>query len=312
MKTFQMPGTDITVPAIVAGMMRIGDMSDQDIRKLVSAAMSDGIYFFDHADIYGDSTHHCEARFGKALKLAPSQRESMIIQTKCGIVIDDRVTSFDFSHDHIIEAVDGSLKALQTEYIDILLLHRPDALMEPDEVARAFDELQAMGKVHHFGVSNHTPAQIELLKRSVRQPLVANQIQISLTHCPAIAQGVAANMSWTDQAVNRDGGMVDYCRLHGVTLQAWSPFQNPDWTGTFVGNPDQPELNAALEHLAADYHVTPTAIATAWLTRHPAQMQVVTGTTNMARLHEMAQGADLTLTRPDWYELFEAAGHIIP
>jgi len=312
MKTFKLPGTKLTVPAIVAGMMRITDMSDQDIRKLVSAAIADGIYFFDHADIYGGAPHVCEERFGKALKLAPSQRESLILQTKCGIVMGEGTTCFDFSRKHIIEAVEGSLKALRTDYIDILLLHRPDALMEPDEVAKAFDELHDSGKVHWFGVSNHTPAQIRLLKQSVRQPLVANQIQMSLTHCPAIAQGIAANMSWTDQATGRDGGMVDYCRLKGITLQAWSPFQNPDWTGTFIGNPDQPELNAALDRVAAEYKTTPTAIATAWLTRHPAQMQVVTGTTDPVHMHQIAQGSDIKLTRAQWYELFEAAGHIIP
>jgi len=312
MKTFLMPGTDLTVPAVVAGMMRIEELDDAAIRKLVDAAIADGVYFFDHADIYGDDTHGCETRFGQALKLTPSQRESLVLQTKCGIVIGDDVTSYDFSYRHILDSVDGSLKALRTDYIDILLLHRPDALMEPDEVARAFNALQESGKVRWFGVSNHTPGQIELLKRSVTQPLVANQVQISLTHCPAIAQGLAANMSWIDQAQSRDAGMVDYCRLHDITMQAWSPFQNPDWTGTFIGNPDQPDLNAMLDRLAAEYHVTPTGIATAWLTRHPANMQVVAGTTKPFRIHEIAQGADLTLTRPEWYGLFEASGHEIP
>jgi len=312
MKTFKLPGTKLTVPAVVAGMMRIGEMSDQDIRKLVSAAISDGIYFFDHADIYGGDMHVCEARFGGALKLTSSQRESMILQTKCGIVPGPRGTRFDFSYEHIMEAVDGSLAALRTDYIDILLLHRPDALVEPAEVARAFDELYDAGKVHWFGVSNFTPGQIRLLQQEVRQPLVANQVQLSLTHCPAIAQGIAANMSWEDQAIDRDTGLVDFCRRKGITLQAWSPFQNPDWTGTFVGNPDQPELNAVLDRLAGEYKVTPTSIATAWLTRHPAQMQVVTGTTNPVRLHQIAQGSDIVLTREQWYELFEAAGHLMP
>ena len=312
MKTFKLPGTKLTVPAIVAGMMRIAKMSDQDIRKLVSAAIADGIYFFDHADIYGGESHTCEGRFGNALKLTTSQRESLILQTKCGIVRGEKHSTFDFSYEHILEAVDGSLKALRTDYIDILLLHRPDALMEPDEVAKAFDTLHHAGKVNHFGVSNFTPGQIRLLKQSIRQPLVANQVQISLTHCPAIAQGLTANMSWLDESVDRDCGLLDYCRRLGITLQAWSPFQNPDWTGTFVGNPEQPELNAVLDRLAAEYQVTPTAIATAWITRHPAKMQVVTGTTDPVRLHQIALGSEVVLTRKEWYELFQAAGYTIP
>ena len=312
MKTFKLPGTKLTVPAAVAGMMRIKDMSDQDIRKLISAAISDGIYFFDHADIYGGDAHVCESRFGKALKLTASQRQSMILQTKCGIVPGEHGTSFDFSYQHIIDSVDGSLTALRTDYIDILLLHRPDALVEPEEVARAFDELYRAGKVHWFGVSNHTPGQIKLLRKVVAQPLVVNQVQMSLTHCPAIAQGLAANMSWTDQAINRDGDLLDYCRIHKITMQAWSPFQNPDWTGTFIGNPEQPELNETLGRIASEYNTTPTAIATAWLTRHPARIQVVTGATDPVHLHQVAKGTDIVLTREHWYQLFEAAGHIIP
>jgi len=292
--------------------MRINTLDDDAIRALFNTALDEGINFFDHAAIYGDAPHICEARFAQAMKLTPAHRDSIILQTKCGIVNGAQGTRFDFSYEEITTSVDASLKALNTDYIDILLLHRPDALVEPDEVARAFDDLEAAGKVRRFGVSNHTPAQIELLKRSVKQPLVANQIQISLTHCPSIAQGVAANMSWDDQSVGRDGGIVDYARLHDITLQAWSPYQNPGWTGTFIGNPGQPELNAVLDRLAAQYGATPTGIATAWLIRHPAQMQVVAGTMNPARLKEIVQGAGVSLMKPDWYELFVAAGHIIP
>jgi len=312
MKTFHLANTDLTVPAVVAGMMRIKDLSDAEVRGLFDAALDVGINFFDHADIYGGGSHQCEQRFAEALRLSPSQREQIVLQTKAGIIIGPDVTTFDFSHDHIIEAVDGSLRALRTDYIDILLLHRPDALVEPEEVAQAFDELQAAGKVRHFGVSNHTPDQIELLKRCVTQPLVANQVQISLTHSPAIAQGLAVNMSWTEQSTSRDNGLVDYCRLHDITLQAWSPYQNPDWSGTFLGNDDQPELNAALARIGAQYGVTAMGAATAWLTRHPANIQVVTGTTQPSRLREAAAGSDVVLTKPQWYELFQLAGHIIP
>ena len=219
---------------------------------------------------------------------------------------------YDFSYEHIIQQVEGSLTALRTDYIDILLLHRPDSLAEPDEVARAFDELAAAGKVRAFGVSNHTPGQIELLKRSVTQPLVVNQLQLSITHAPLIAQGLAANMGDLAQSTSRDNDILDYCRLHDITIQAWSPLQARHFTGVFLDNPDYAELNAVIDRLAARYAVPPLAIATAWITRHPATMQVVLGTTNPERVQAAAQGSDLPLTRPEWYELFRAAGHTVP
>ncbi len=310
MKTFVLPGTEITVPAVVTGVMRIQEKSDAEVRALYDASLAAGINFFDHADIYGSGVHGCETRFAEALRLTPSARAEITLQSKAGIVPDGPY--FDFSYDHIIEAVDGSLAALRTDYLDILLLHRPDALVEPDEVAKAFDELETAGKVRAFGVSNHTPAQIELLKRSVRQPLVANQLQLSITHAPIIAQGVAMNMSGLDQSISRDLGVLDYCRLHDITVQAWSPFQAGFFTGVFLGNPDYAELNAVIDRLAARYGVEPEAIATAWITRHPAQMQVVLGTTTPERVTAAAKGADVELTRPEWYELYRAAGHLVP
>ncbi len=311
MKTFTMPGTDLVVPAVVTGVMRIQEKTDADVRELFDASLAAGINFFDHADIYGDGeAHGCEAKFAEALQLTPSQRDQIVLQSKAGIVKDGPY--FDFSYAHIVEAVNGSLTALRTDYLDILLLHRPDALVEPDEVARAFDDLAAAGKVRHFGVSNHTPAQIELLKRSVTRPLVANQVQLSITHAPIIAQGVAMNMASLDQSVSRDLGILDYCRLHDITLQAWSPFQAGFFTGAFLGNPEYPELNEVISRLASRYDVRAEGIATAWLTRHPARLQVVLGTTNPARLSAAAKGADVVLTRPEWYELYRAAGHLVP
>ena len=311
MKTFNLPGTDLTVPAVVTGVMRIQEKTDAEVRELFDASLAAGINFFDHADIYGEgAAHGCEARFAEALQLTASQRADIVLQTKVGIVKDGPY--FDFSYDHIIEAVDGSLAALDTDYIDILLLHRPDALVEPAEVARAFDELSAAGKVLNFGVSNHTPSQIELLKRYVRQPLVANQVQLSITHAPIITQGMAMNMAGVEQSISRDVGILDYCRLHDITIQAWSPFQAGFFTGVFLGNPDYPELNAVIDRLATAYEVPAEAIATAWLTRHPAQLQVVLGTTSPERITAAAKGADVVLTRPEWYELYRAAGHLIP
>jgi predicted oxidoreductase len=309
-KTFTLPGTDLTVPNVVLGLMRIQDKTDEEVRDLVRTARDAGISFFDHADVYGSSVHGCEKRFAEAMQLTSSEREQMVLQTKTGIVGDGPY--FDFSYEHIVESVDGSLAALGTDYIDILLLHRPDALVEPDEVARAFDELSASGKVRSFGVSNHTPGQIELLRKSVSQPIVANQLQLSVTHAPLVAQGVAANMQAQDQSISRDSGTLDYCRLHDITVQAWSPFQAGFFTGVFLGSPEYPELNAVIDRLAAKYDVPPIAIATAWITRHPAQMQVVLGTTSPERVAGAALGSDLPLTRAEWYEMFRTAGYIVP
>ncbi|MDY7542009.1 MULTISPECIES: aldo/keto reductase [unclassified Cryobacterium] len=311
MKTFTLPGTDIVAPNVILGLMRIQEKSDDEVRDLVRTARDAGIDFLDHADIYGSELHGCERRFGEALQLTPAQRDEITIQTKTGIVGDGPY--FDFSYEHIIESVEGSLAALRTDHIDILLLHRPDALVEPEEVARAFDELEAAGKVRAFGVSNHTPRQIDLLRKYVRQPIVVNQLQLSLTHAPIIAQGVSANMSAQEQAVTRDGGgIVDYCRLNDITIQAWSPFQAGFFTGVFLGSPEYPELNAVIDRLSAQYGVPAIAIATAWILRHPARMQVVLGTTTPERVTGAAQGSDVTLTRAEWYELFRAAGHIVP
>jgi len=311
MKTFTLPGTDIVAPNVVAGMMRIDGKSDDEVKTLVAAARDAGIDFFDHADVYGTDLHGCEKRFSDALQLTPSQRDEITIQTKAGIVREGPY--FDYSYDHLVTSVEGSLAALNTDRIDILLLHRPDALVEPEEVARAFDDLHASGKVRHFGVSNHTPRQIDLLKKHVTRPLVANQLQLSITHQPIIAQGVAGNMLDEPQSITRDGGgIVDYCRLHDITIQAWSPFQAGFFNGVFLDNPDYPDLNAAIDALATKYDVPAIAIATAWITRHPANMQVVLGTTNPDRVTGAALGSDIPLTRAEWYELFRTSGHLVP
>lgn len=310
MRTFTLPGTDLTVSDVVLGLMRIQEKTDDEVRTLVSAARDAGINFLDHADIYGSSVHGCERRFAEALRLTPSEREQWVIQSKAGIVTDGPY--FDYSYEHIMETVHGSLEALGTDYLDILLLHRPDALVEPEEVARAFDELSAAGKVRAFGVSNHTPRQIDLLRKYVTQPLVANQLQLSITHSPMIAQGVAANMQGLQQSVTRDDGVLDYCRLNDITVQAWSPFQANFFDGPFLGSDRYPELNAVIDRLAAQYGVPVEAIAVAWITRHPARMQVVLGTTSPDRVAAAAQGSDITLTRAEWYELFRAAGYTVP
>lgn len=312
MKRFTLHGTDIEVPNVVLGAMRIADKTDDEIRTLMRTAREAGIDFVDHADMYGGKLHECERRFTEALKLSASERDELTIQTKAGVVWYGDAY-LDLSYDHIVEAVEGSLKALATDRIDILLLHRPDPLTEPEEVARALDHLESSGKVRAFGVSNHTPRQIDLLRRYVRQPLVANQLQLSITHAPIIAQGVATNMLGEPGSIVRDGGgIVDYCRLHDITIQAWSPFQARFLDGVFLGNPDYPELNAVIDRLSAKYDVPPLAIATAWITRHPARMQVVLGTTTPQRVADAALGSEVPLTRSEWTELFRTAGNSTP
>ena len=309
MKTLTLQHATVEVPNIILGLMRIEPLSDTEIRALVGAAIDTGITFFDHADVYGKSTHGCERRFGDAVTLSTAERAAVTIQSKVGI----RLGFWDYSSSHILRSVDESLAALQTDYLDLLLLHRPDALVEPGEVAEAFDVLHSAGKVRQFGVSNHTPGQIELLAASLNQPLVVNQVQLSITHAPLIAAGVSANMAGLDQSIDRDNGILDYCRLKGITLQAWSPFQKGFFDGVFLGDrQNYAELNDVIDELARIYDVPPAAIAVAWITRHPANMQVVLGTTNIDRMRDSAAGSDVPLTRPEWYRLFTAAGHVLP
>jgi predicted oxidoreductase len=312
MRTFTLPGTDLVVSDVILGLMRIWDKTDDEIRALVRAGWEAGVNFVDHADIYGGGVEHrCEERFAQALKLTPAERSQLIIQTKCGINLAENY--FDFSAQRILTQVEGSLKALQTDHIDILLLHRPDALVEPEEVAQALDQLHQQGKVRYFGVSNHTPNQIELLKTAVTQPLIVNQLQFSIPHANLVTAPLAANMALLDQSIDRDNGLLDYCRLHQITPQAWSPFQHGFFKGSFIGDRENfAALNDVLDRLAVKYAASPIAIATAWILRHPAGWQVVLGTTRPERVQSACQGSEIRLTRPEWYELLKAAGHRVP
>jgi len=294
------------MPAIVVGCMRLSGKSREEMERFLYTAVDAGAYFFDHADIYGGG--QSEAIFGEAMKSSASvKREDVFLQSKCGI----RNGFFDSSKEHIISAVDGSLKRLQTEYLDALLIHRSDALVEPEEVAEAFEELHTKGKVRYFGVSNHKPMQIELLKRYVKQPLVANQLQFSIPVSNMVASGFEVNMT-SDGAFDRDGSVLDYSRLHDMTIQAWSPYQMPNWQGCFIDSDKYPELNKELQVLAEKYGVSKTAIATAWILRHPAGMQVVTGTASESRLTEIIDACKIQLSREEWYRLYLAAGHFLP
>lgn len=307
MKIQPIGSSDLTASNLILGLMRIKELSDAEIRTLVGTARDVGITMFDHADIYGRN-HACEERFGEALNWSAAEREQVVLQTKCGI----RWGWFDFSTEHILRSVDASLKALRTDYLDVLLLHRPDALVEPEEVAAAFDRLATSGKVRHFGVSNHTRGQLELLRTTVDQPLEVNQLQLSVTHADMIAEGVALNMRH-DQSVVRTDGILDYCRLTNTTIQAWSPFQSGDGSGPYLGNREHyAELNDVVDRLATEYAVSPEAIATGWITRHPAHIQVVLGTTRPDRVKDASAGSELPLTREQWYAVFRAAGYIVP
>lgn len=305
MKKIRIANTELEVPQIALGCMRINSKTKQEAQNFIDTALELGLNFFDHADIYGGG--ECERIFADVIGMNPSVREKVVLQSKCGI----RKGYFDFSKAYILEAVDGILERLKTEYLDILLLHRPDALVEPEEVAEAFDILQKAGKVRYFGVSNEKPMQIELLKKYVRQDIVINQLQLSIAHAGMITNGINVNMV-NDSAVDRDGSVLDYCRLHDITIQPWSPFQHGFFGGVFLDNPDFPELNAKIDELAEKYHVTNSAVAIAWLLRHPAKMQPVLGTINADRIRGIAKAMDIELTREEWYEIYRAAGNIVP
>ena len=305
MKNVPLAHCDLQASEIALGCMRIHGMSDAEISGLIHTALDAGINFFDHADVYGGG--RSESRFAEALGMNAGLRDRMILQTKVGI----RDGQFDFSKEHILEAVDGSLKRLQTDHLDVLLLHRPDALVEPEEVAEAFDVLEANGKVRYFGVSNQNPAQIELLKRYVEQPIIFNQLQLSITNTAMIDAGINVNMQ-NPPSVDHDGGILDYCRLHDITIQPWSPFLYGFFEGVFLDNPKFPELNAAIDALAEKYGVANTAIAIAWLLRHPAHMQPIIGTTNAGRVKDVSKASSITLTRLEWYEIYRAAGNKLP
>ncbi|MBR6810402.1 MAG: aldo/keto reductase [Clostridia bacterium] len=306
MKEIILGNTGKKVPAIVVGCMRISHKSREEMQRFIHTALDMGANYFDHADIYGGG--ESEKRFGDALAADGAvKREDMFLQSKCGI----RQGFFDFSEEYILSSVDGILKRLQTDYLDALLLHRPDALMEPEEVASAFDKLEKSGKVRHFGVSNFRPTQIELLKKAVRQPLIINQLQFSIPVSNMVAAGLEANMT-TAGAADRDGNVLDYSRLNEITIQAWSPFQMENWQGCFIDSDKFPELNAEMDRMAARYGVTKTTLATAWILRHPARMQVVSGTASEQRLREIVAAGQIQLTREEWYRLYLAAGHILP
>jgi len=305
MKHIKLGQSNLQVPAIAIGCMRINGLSKQDAERFIQTALEGGANFFDHADVYGGGA--CEEIFAEAIHMNSTIRDKIILQSKCGI----REGRFDFSKEHILNSVDGILKRLKTDYLDVLLLHRPDALVEPEEVAEAFDKLFSSGKVRNFGVSNQNPMQIQLLQKALNQPIVANQLQLSITNSSMISAGINVNMQ-DEAAINRDGSVLDFCRLKDITIQPWSPFQYGFFEGVFLDNDKFPQLNNKINEIASKYGVANTTIALAWILRHPANMQPVTGTMNIERLKDCIKAAEIYLTREEWYDIYRAAGNILP
>lgn len=302
MKKIQFGHSNEEVSAVALGLMRVDGAEDPV--AVIETAYEHGITFFDHADIYNQGKS--EEVFGDALKKTSIEREDIFIQSKCGIIPGEM---YNFSKEHIIESVEGSLKRLDTDYLDALLLHRPDILMEPTEVAEAFNQLEKEGKVRHFGVSNFNPGQVELLKKAVNQPLQVNQLQFGLMHTGMINSGINVNRI-EDASVDHDGGILEYSRLQDMTIQAWSPYQGPN--GVFIGDKELPELNEKLKELAEKYGTTPTGLASTWILRHPANMQIIAGTMNLGRIEQIAKAAEIEMAREDWYALYRVAGNDLP
>ena len=303
--TYQTIG-GISVSRIAQGCMRIDRLSKSELDALIRSDLDAGISFFEHADIYGGNGR-CEELFGNILREDPSLREKMVIQTKCGI----RPGQYDFSKEHILTSVENSLKRLGTEQVEFLVLHRPDTLVEPEEVAEAFSQLKEQGKVKAFGVSNHNALQIALLNKYLDEKLVIDQLQFGLGHTVLVDSGLNVNMK-NDESVNRDDSTLDYCRLNDITIQAWSPLQFGFIKGHFMGNPDFDALNRKLEELGTAYGITATAMAIAWILRHSARIQPVVGSVNAQRMQEIAKAAEVAITRKEWYDLYCATGKSLP
>lgn len=298
-------GGKFEASAISLGCMRMGGLYETKVDAIMNTAIENGVNFFDHADIYDGG--NAEKVFGEYLKRHKGIRDNIMIQTKCAL----HDGQFDFSKEHILKSVDGSLSRLGVDYIDALLLHRPDTLMEPEEVAEAFDILESSGKVRYFGVSNQNMMQMELLKTAVKQPLIINQLQFSVTEAGMVTSGMNVNMK-NPESVMHDGSFLEYSRIKKITIQAWSPFQYGFFCGNFVDNEKFPKLNAKLAEIGEKYGLTKTGVAAAWILRHPAGMQLIAGTMNPEHLTEICKAADVTLTRSEWYEIYRAAGHTLP
>ena len=297
--------TDYQGSRIALGCMRLAALDLTSAKEVLKTAVDTGMTFIDHADIYGGG--QSEVRFRDATKALELSRDQFILQTKCGI----RDGYFDFSKEHILSSVDASLERLGTDYVDFLVLHRPDVLVEPEEVAEAFSQLKKAGKVKHFGVSNQNRFQMELLQTYLDDPLAVNQLQLSPAHTPLFDAGLNVNMR-NQAAIDRDNGTIEYCRLNQTTIQAWSPFQIDLGKGLFAGHPDYVALNATLTRLADHHQVSVEAVVIAWILRHPAKMQAIVGSMSPDRLKKISKATQIALSRQDWYAIYRSAGNALP
>ncbi|WP_040515653.1 aldo/keto reductase [Paraglaciecola polaris] len=274
----------------------------------VNTALESGINFFDHADIY--TLGKAEQVFGEVLAQRPELRKRIYIQSKCGIRFSDDQgpKRYDLSADWIRESVEGSLRRLNTDYLDVLMLHRPDPLMQAEEIARVFDELRSAGKVHYFGVSNMHHHQIAYLQQALDAPLVANQIEASLLKQDWIDEGVYAGNS-DGQDINFNAGTLEYCRREHMQLQSWGSLAQGLYSGRAVSDKSEAVIRTSVlvAKLAAAYNVSPEAIVLAWLIRHPANIQPVIGSTDCGRIAGASQAGNITLSREHWYALYESA-----
>ena len=305
MKYTTLGKSDLNASSIVLGCMRINNLNEKDLTRLINTSIEEGITLFDHADIYGNGC--CESIFGDVLKNNLELRDKILLQSKCSI----RNGFYDLSKNHILTSVDNSLNRLKTDYLDLLILHRPDTLMEPEEIAEAFTQLIDTGKVKNFGVSNFNSMQIELLKKYIDQPIIVNQLQFGIMHSEMVSNGIQVNTTFPG-SVDRDGSILEYSRLNNITIQAWSPFQYGFFEGIFIDNDKFPELNKTLATIAEKYNVSKSAIAVAWIMRHPANMQTLIGTTKIDRVKDICTATTINLSREDWYTIYNAAGNILP
>lgn len=309
MKYYDIPGTDLHVSSIIMGCMRIGSLTQKELNHLIYTEIEAGVNFIDHADVY--DMGGCEVSFGHAVDLHSSLRERLIIQGKCGIRKENGKAFYDFSKEYIIKATDSILKRLNTEYLDVLLLHRPDILMEPEEVASAFNILKESGKVNYFGLSNSVPMHFELLKKYCDEPLIFDQVQIGAGHTVMFDSSIAANTNFK-QGIDRTGYLIEYAMLNNITLQAWSPLQYDMFKGVIINNPLYIDLNNKLEEIGRKYNISKAATAIAWILRHPSKIQVVCGSTDINHVKDYIEATDILLSRADWYDIYESAGNVIP
>lgn len=309
MKYIEFGKNNVSISSVILGMMRISSLSAKEVEKLIDTALDSGINAFDLADCYADGL--CERIVGKVLSSRPDLRDRMWIQSKCGIRRDNGLKYFDFSKEHIIESVDGILTRLNVDHIDSLLLHRPDALMEPEEINEAIDLLVSEGKIVDFGVSNMNPMMIEMISRNVKEKIAINQIQLSAAFTPSIDAGLHVNMS-TDAGIVRDGSILEYCRFNNIVIQTWSVLQHGFFEGVFIGNPKFADLNKVLSRIASEQNVTAEAVAIAWVLRYPGPVQAVIGTTKPQRIEQMALASEVNLSRKEWYEIYQSAGNTLP